>query len=95
MLEGRVLRRLLQVAVHLARSREDALDAGRGGGRGEVLLDHLRERRPLALLRLPPREHLDLNVLLLGLGVRDDGRIGAWPRLFRGRDTSAKPLTLN
>ena len=31
-LERRVLGRLLQVAVHLARRREDALDTGGGGG---------------------------------------------------------------
>ena len=68
MLERRVLGRLLEVAVHLAGRREDALDAGGGGGRGEVLLDHLRKRRPLALLRLPPREHLDFNVGILGVG---------------------------
>mgnify|MGYP005642055579 CR=1 FL=1 len=67
-LERRVLGRLLQVAVHLARRREDALNTGRGGGRSEVLLDHLREHRPLALLGLPPGEHLDVNVGLLGVG---------------------------
>ena len=66
-LERRVLGRLLQVAVHLARRREDALDASGGGGCGEVLLDHLRERWPLGLLRLPPHQHIELNVLLLGL----------------------------
>ena len=38
-------------AVHLARGREDALDA-RGGGRcSEVLLDHLGKRRPFAACR--------------------------------------------
>ena len=48
-------------AVHLARGREDALDA-RGGGRcGEVLLDHLGKRRPLCLLGFPPREHVELE----------------------------------
>ena len=57
-LEGRVLGRLLEVAVHLASSREDALDTTRGGGRSQVLLDHLGERWPPALLGPPPLEHV-------------------------------------
>ena len=53
--------------MHLARRREDALDPRRGGRRGEVLLDHLGECRPLGLLGLPPlkyalREHVHLEV---------------------------------
>ncbi len=51
--------------MHVAGGREDALHASRGGGRREVLLDHLGERRPLALLRLPPREDLDVEGRLL------------------------------
>ena len=39
-LERRVLGGLLEVAVHLASGREDALHPGRGRRRGEVLLDH-------------------------------------------------------
>ena len=35
-----VLGRLLQVAVHLARRREDAFDSRRGGRRSKILLDH-------------------------------------------------------
>ena len=69
MLKRRVFGCLLQVAVHLAGSREDALDAGGGGGGcSKVLLDHLRKRRPLALLHLPPRQQLELDVRLLWLG---------------------------
>ena len=63
-----VLCRLLEVIVHLACRGEDALNAGGGGGRSEVLLHHLCERRPLALLRLPPREHVHLDVGFLGVG---------------------------
>ena len=55
-LERRVLGGLLEVAVHLASGREDALHPGRGCRRGEVLLDHLGECRPLALAPEPPLE---------------------------------------
>ena len=44
--------------MHLARRGEDALDAGGGSGRSEVLLDHFRERLPHGLLHLPPRKHV-------------------------------------
>ena len=54
-LEHAVAHRLAQVVVHLAGRREDALDAGRRGRRGEELLHHLGERGPLRLLGLPPR----------------------------------------
>ena len=40
-LEHAVARRLAQVVVHLAGRREDALDAGRRGRRGEELFHHL------------------------------------------------------
>ena len=68
MLKRRVLGRLGEVAVHLACGREDALDAGRGGRHGKVLLDHLGQVGPLRLLLLPPQQHLDVNLRLLGVG---------------------------
>ena len=54
-LEGGILHRLAQVGVHAPRGREDALDTGGRGGRGEVLLltnwrllaDYLRVTRLL------------------------------------------------
>ena len=39
-----------------------------GAAKYWLLLDHLRQVRPLALLRLPPIEHLDVEVRLLGIG---------------------------
>jgi hypothetical protein len=59
---------LAQVAVHLARRGEDALDARRGGRGGEVLLHHLCQVGPLRLLCCPPAEHLDVDLRLLRVG---------------------------
>ena len=56
LLQRCVLRRLLEVGVHLARRREDALDAGGRRGGGEVLLRHLGEARPLELVDASPIE---------------------------------------
>ena len=70
-LECRVLGRLLEVAVHISGGREDALDASGRGRRGKVpckvLLDHLGQGGPLALLLLPSLEHVNFEVGLLRL----------------------------
>ena len=61
-----VLGRLLQVTMHVARCRKDALNASGGGGGGKVLLDHLGKVWPLRLLGMPPCKQLDIEVLLIG-----------------------------
>ena len=62
-----VLRRLAQVAVHFASSREDALDARRGCRCGKVLLHHLGKVGPKVLLSLPPVKHVYIKLRLLGI----------------------------
>ena len=67
MLERCVLGRLAQVAMHLASSRKDALDARRGCKCGKVLLHHLGQVGPKVLLSLPPVKHLYIKFRHLGI----------------------------
>ena len=78
MLQCRVLGRLLQVAVHVAGGREDALDAGRRGRRREVLLDHVGERRPPGLLGPEARdEEQSITTTRKGLkGIAEINNVG-------------------
>ena len=59
-LERRILRRLLQVAVHLARSREDALDACRRGRCGKVLLEYFSRHADCVLRRCAIKNARDM-----------------------------------
>mmetsp|Transcript_21899 Transcript_21899/g.54600 ORF Transcript_21899/g.54600 Transcript_21899/m.54600 type:complete len:223 (-) Transcript_21899:348-1016(-) len=62
MLKGIVLCRFLQIAMHLSCSRKLTLNASRGGGSCQVLLDHLGESWPLVLLDRPPGEKVYVEV---------------------------------
>ena len=64
MLEGLVLHRLAEVALHLTRRREDALNTGRRGRRAQELARHSRKRRPLGCLELPLRQQVEVHVVL-------------------------------
>ena len=54
--QGRILGRLLQVPMYLARCGEHTLNASGRRGRGEILHDHFAECRPFVCLHLPPSQ---------------------------------------